>query len=818
MPTPTPDSYTFTPGVPFYAGRRPPVVASFALQNWGGTDSAVLFRGGMPFAMGDIPAGTVPEIRRDGVAVAAQFDERTTWSDGSLKFAVCHMRDTTLAASATHEYEIRAVVGSFDNTGATSLATVASNNALTVEVSSFAQWDGSSSATRGAGAALADFATHAGVATRVTKIHSGSVCEGWQVWGMVKDGADGSGSEDAHLKAIWYVDVWKDADGDVIDTEHAVVLSQDWWGVADKYRLDYTATYKRNGATVETYSSLQHPYHCQWATVRKQDDDNSGRRHWASTVPTLRYAFDKDYWVSTGLVPPYDTEYSPEANTSRVYAPLTSVGHRASLDATGGYQGRGVLPNFDAKTFMRQTSLDFRVSRVCAFAGLHVNRHLRDERTRTRSGESADVANTLIPLLWTPKDASASTIAGLPTPKNAYRGTDTDTADKGGWVAVSGGTGVWTSSSDASHAVAYSAFAYLVEGERYFLEASIDLGTYHPHAANGNEFGGMAWLHWYNNTAARTEMSIPSTQWSANPGLYGQERSIGWAVNCITAAAALLPDNDPQGEYMRGWNSHVADYLAECLLYTPPSVAEAGLTFNSKSDTSGTMRNPWMTSFIVQGLCQNYRSTEVEAYKPYANMVVRSLVAMFTRNKYDLNMYRFVCAPSPVAYNSGNWLASDEYLTNPNGVTVASDVLTPSDVELPLEVADGDTIYFYPLTNDTVDVALPVGYTAGTPLYVVNVSGTTFQVSLTPGGAPTSIPNGTYQFVGDLTGRAGIAVAAFPPYLPPADSYPPIHVAGFALAEAAGLSEVPPGTAAALEAFLANSDRTSYPAWVMKAP
>lgn len=817
--------YPGVPGTKLYGGITPPpagaLVTTFDLDEWSGLGSRTLFRGGMLFKKGDVPAGSALQIRRGGNPVAAQFDERTTWSDGSLRFTVCHLRDSDFGASETREYEVWTVPDTaFDNVGATSLSSVASANNFTVEISSFTQSDGGAPTTRGSGAALATFAAHASVATRVTKIHSGPVCEGWEVWGMFNDGLDGSGSPDAHLKAIWYVDVWKDGSGAVIDTEFAPVLAQDWWAVADKRRLGYTATLKRNGSTVQTYSGVTHPYHSRWAMMRMQSDHNHGRRHWVGDVPTLTYLLNQEYWKQTNCVPGYDTSVETGAGAAITLVPLSSQEHKADLDGTGGYIGRGLFPVPDAKAFIRRTPVDFRNMRVNAFAGLHVNKHFRDERTRTREGESADIANTLVPLIWLPKAESASTFAGLPTPKHASRTANAALPNsQGGYVAVTGGLGVWTNTIDASHAVAYSLFAYLVEGERYFLEASIDLATYNAQCSQPSSSGSYPPLHWYGNTNARAEMSIPSTRWSAIPDFIGQQRSLGWSANNL-AVAGFVPDNDPQGQYLRAWNSHCAEYLSQCVAYTPPSLRSAGVTHMASSGSQGAVRAPWQAGFIVQGCSFNYLVNEHEGFKEYANLVARAVVALPIRNKYDMLLYRYMQSAVVELYNSGNYRAANQYLHGPLNVTVSSDAISAGESQLPSTIANGDLFYFVTLNEGVQSAALPSGYTEGTPLYAVESSGHPFKAATSPGGTPIAIPNGSYSIAGQFTGRAGIAVAAFPPYLPDGDSYPMIIEATMAMAERAGLDSVPAGTAAACRAHLANVNRGAGrgPAWALLAP
>ena len=78
------------------------------------------------------------------------------------------------------------------------------------------------------------------------------------------------------------------------------------------------------------------------------------------------------------------------------------------------------------------------------------------------------------------------TADGMPTPVYAYFGYYTDGQWADSYVGVSGGMGVWsTQTNDASHAVAYSYFMYLLEGEEYFLEATLDHATYCVHQTPG---------------------------------------------------------------------------------------------------------------------------------------------------------------------------------------------------------------------------------------------------------------------------------------------------------------------------------------------
>ena len=807
-------------------------VTTFQMEEWNTAASTGFARIGLPFKKGDIPAGNALVIKRGATEIAAQFDERSTWSDGSLKFAVGHIRESAFTASESKTLTItKAAAYNFDNVGVKTLTDITAAYDFKVEVSNITQFDGSTTVTRGSGSALASFNAHAAVATRVTKIHSGPVCEGWMVWGMFKDGADGSGAEDAHLKAIWYVDIWKNADGTIADVEFACVLSQDWWAVANKYRLNYTAILKNGASTIETYATVQHPYKSQWATVRKTADNNHARRHWVTAVPTLNYKPDKDYWVSTKLIPPLDTAYTPNSNATigytATYTPCSSMNHRAGIDATGAYAGRGMMTNPDCVAFMRQTAADMRHARTNAFAGLHVPYHYRSEATRTRPSEAADIANTVLPLILLPNPTSNWTADGMPAAGHWYAGTASwDTAFLGAitYVAPTGGAGVWTTSVDATHAVAYSYFAYLHEGERYFMEAQLDLATNAAHQQNGNVFAAAPNLTWYEVTAQRTALSIPSTRYTGIASMRGANniRMIGFSHMLLGYASAVVPDADPQRNFIRAFAGNNAHYAKTCLDYTPANVLAIG-TFNDRNNSGAW--SPWMQAFSGIGAYTHYNCTEDINAKVQGDHFAKVATAAFLANQlYFSATYHALMANKTDSADplTNPYRAHGNLLTGPSKLTAASNVFTldavASGIKSVAAVRNGDELVFVTLgTAFTTGQVLPSGYTAGTILYVINASGMTFQLSATVGGSAISYTNGTYYAGMKFAALGDYTVAQNPPNLPNADDYSPVQRNLLVLANRAGNTAADAASVARADTFLAPVDNSNWVTWRVKA-
>ena len=165
-------------------GGTATLLHSFTLTNTSASSMAVTFvRQGIPFKKGDVPAGTAVQIKRGATTIGGvQFDERSTWSDGSLKHAVMHLRDSGFAASETRTYDVWTVPSTaFDNTGTKTLADITGATDFKVAfalLKETATVDGSDTdlTTVGSGSFTAAFNTFAATATRVEKIHSGTVC------------------------------------------------------------------------------------------------------------------------------------------------------------------------------------------------------------------------------------------------------------------------------------------------------------------------------------------------------------------------------------------------------------------------------------------------------------------------------------------------------------------------------------------------------------------------------------------------------------------------------------------------------------------
>lgn len=740
-----------------------PAFTTFTVSNWSASTSKCRYRRGLWFAKGDVPSGSIPVITRSTTTITAQFDERTTWEDGSLKVCVLSMIDTDFAGLETRTYSIKAQVGSFNNTSLRSLADLGSHD-FKVEFTNLTQSTNSSgtdgptnTTTRGSGTFTGSLNTQSAVATRVQQYHAGPVCTSYKIWGMATDNT--GGAEDAHLKQNWYVTFWNNADGTLNDIEYGAVVAQDWWRVTNKYRLNYTATLKDGATTIETYATIKHPYRSQWMTVRKNNDNNHARRFWVNAIPTLIHTFDKDYARSTGLFGYFDPNFTPNTTPSPAwltYVPCSAQGHRANVDGTGAYGGRGLMPNTDVTAWMLQNPWQYRLARVNAFAGLHIVYHYRSSDTRTfpagdpLAGQS-DTANTVIPLIMRPLPAGDYDFRddGMPAAIDAYIQGVTSGATPAltaTYVAPVGGNGVWSfQTNDASHGVAYCYGMYMLEGERHFMEATIDLGmnTVHNLKGEATGSGGAPRANYYGIEPFQSRLSIPNTQYSGIAQQYatGNIRKAGWAMLLMAQAGVVCPDNDPQSLVIRIVREQSAAFTKFNMTYMPPEQLQLGVYGYLTGSNMIYVYSPWQSNFQLMGHAFHAIANE-NADSQWAVENCLQYAAMFPWED-GTQMVASTAYRMCTSYKTGTtWNATtNPFVTRANLLLSGSVGASGNFVSIGgyIPPTNGDVVYWI-RSNSTPDlVPIPAGFTEATPYYLVNVSGDTAQLAATPGGTPIPI-------------------------------------------------------------------------------
>jgi hypothetical protein len=769
-------------------GAPPPVVGgtitTFQIVEHSGVSSLGYKRMGLPIVTGDVPAGSRLKVQRGGVDIAAQFDARMTKS-GNLRLCVPKIRDTSFSANESRTYSVIVEAGAFDNTSTMTLSTALAGTDFKVDFTSIVGSTSGSIANH-----TASLNTHAAVATRVTQYEKGPVCDSWKIWGMAVNGA----TPHAHLKVNWYFTVWKDAGGSIVDYEIAAEPALDWWSIAGKEKLTYVATLKNSTTVIQAYggaitdsggtraATVGHCYHSRWLTARLQNDNEHGSRHWINNPrPTLLYKPNQSYWIATKLVPPLNmaTAYTVPAGfktgafqagyfAAYTYQPVEPQGHRPSIDDTGPYPGRGSMTEMDCMAFTTQVADDVRMMRVNAFSGIHVPYHYRSNNLRTRSGESADTANTIISLiLWdergsggTPSSFYDFTAAGMPAAVHAYFGTGTPSGFADSFVASTGGTADWAISGDSSHSPNFSYYAYLFEGERYFLEAILDLGMNVVHQKTGTEVGSITALLGVNpNTGVAVYPGTPTTLWAGiAPHAYNNERSVGWASNNLSAMS-LVPDDDPQSGFVTRLVANNAKWVKQSLDYAPSNA-------NGVWNPMGQFyTSSWMETMSGVSFYSAYDRTGDANWLAAAEWQAMIIIRFGEVNQIagTRGFHMMVTPRNDIAWNASTNPFYDPIMQEYGPATISSstNIITcdPTSNTAGLQIGwtAGDEIVGNDLPTGVVPAEL---LPSSTIFYVVNPTLTGFQLATTPGGTPITFGS---NYTNVWLGRRGASYAQTTP-------------------------------------------------------
>lgn len=798
------------------------ILTTFGFRNYMAAPSPGLWRQGIVFRPGQVPAGSSVQVQFGGQPVAAQFDERVTRADGSLAYAVMHGRHTDYAAGETRSYDVRLAAGvPFDNGSTGTLAAITGAHDFKVTFANLTETGNAGATPVGSGGFQASFNAHMAVATRREKHHSGAVCDGWTGWGMAADAA--GGAADAHLQTIWHGDVWKNADGSTYAVEIAAEPAQHWWSIGAKKLRSYDAALLDGGATIASYPGVQHHYHSRNLTVQNGGNNTRGKRHWVGGAqPTLTYLPNRADWIASGMMPPLDlTKPCNPLDPGPSYIPGSGQGDRTDIDGTGAHPGRGVVTHAACAAFLRQTAEDYASARMSALAALHIPYHRRSNRTRTRPGDAGpDTANTVPALVMGISGGSVQappydfTAQGMPTPVHAYYDHRTAPAFMDGFVPADGGIGPWTEQTgDSSHAENIAYGMYLLEGERYLLEATLDLAMNCIQEQIGLEYWGRPYL--FKNGVQDTSV-IYDAVGQAN----GQERSVAWCMNNVASAAGIVPDGHPAAGHMRRLSKQQALYFGATVpdKALVPDLYAVGVSPAKEMDPSG-VTCPWMGSFNAMAAFHAYRLTGEQGFYDWGALTSGWALNQTKSAIYLTFAYRTVNRRKTEPRAPDNLcqlVAFANGLDDPHAnVASATGILTSNK-----PMANGAVLYL--ASNDTIygtSVAVPPELTAGQPYYVRDANGSTFRLSATPGGAAIAwtADRTDVRFLQDFTdGSADTSAACNPP--PSADDGPCMN--GAAVVEAY-LAGVPGATLALVNKsanFLSLVDTREWKPWSRAVP
>lgn len=731
-------------------GGSDTLLAQVTLTNWDSSNAsstAGIF--GHGFHKTDIPSGSIAVLKTSGDSdVSHSVFNQVYYDDGSLAWAWFTVQDSNIAASGSRTYRVcKRPSASYDSTtrSTTWAQAISAASNPRVAYSSVTETDDGGSRTHGAGAMLAkpgDVNTSY-IDTRVNS----AAYKHMTGEAYTKDAADGSGTADAHHKAIWSFDLFYDSGGSVIAIDLVPISCLAENAVASKKRLNYTATFLNDGGTIATYASKQHYYKGMWAACRTNDDNGSGRPHrLVGTQYTLYPTYDKSYLFDAECFfnGAYDPNFTATAATGdgegsvTVFDPLSVQGQRGNDDAVALYRERGPMGNIAMAAFHNQGALDWRKMRVQGHVSLHQPQHVHPPV----GSYPPSVITLRLDKEGVAGSASAWTGDGMPTAIYLCTTGTYDTGYDGGYVQAEGGTGPWSPSFNNSHCINPAIAPWLVEGNWHFLRALQEMSlsvTYRMHAniygSHGRAlFGGPEREVIY-------AYGIPTGQWSHVLEAYGQERDYGWGALRV-AETFFTPAGAREKNFFMDWAAHIGEWLGTGISYKRSDHVNIEYAY--------VITSPWMQSIISTGFCTAAeRFPQFQGWVDAADMYARLINGFTSRDVNRTTAYRGQWRKKSRVWNvtTNQWEAPADFLFQAKGVHVGGSTDT---VTIPWEgvLANGDI--FYPSdSNDsnTPGFAMP-GVSEGTPYYAINTvnngDGThTCQLSTSPGGSKIDMTTGS---------------------------------------------------------------------------
>lgn len=371
---------------------------------------------GFAFRRGDVPAGSMVTANLS----ALQVIPRTTWPDGSLKFAqISGFADLTANVMST----VRLRSAPSDGRATTPLALAdLKKTGLTAEVS--------------AGAfGVASFAG-ADWDTPHTTWVSGPQMSSWIFRKPV--------GSDPHLVAWLEVRLYANGAVEVLPwVENGYLM------VAAPVSKAAVFTFKLGGAQ-RFSASIDLPHHCRTPLI-----SGSALSYWLGTDPDITPRHDLAYLQATEQVPTYSARVAPTAAVAQglvtTWSPLdkANLNYYADSMRSPGYQSPiGLLPEHDVLYLTCESPTTYGAVVRNGYASGRYGMHYRDEKTQR-------------PIRFSqyPNLALAQKFSGFYDQGGSTRGQYTPTA-----------TGTAPVSWDCAHSPAVGYLAYLVTGRFYFME------------------------------------------------------------------------------------------------------------------------------------------------------------------------------------------------------------------------------------------------------------------------------------------------------------------------------------------------------------
>jgi hypothetical protein len=303
-----------------------------------------------------------------------------------------------------------------------------------------------------------------------------------------------------------------------------------------------------------------------------------------------------------------------------------------------------------------------------------------------------------------------------------------------------GSSGIYNGSGESSHAVSYSHYMALYDGERYFYNATISIAHRSIMCYYGEVHLKLQFTGWYPGSPNPSH----SNRWTAIGGVaYYGTRPFAWHV-LMLSTLSIVANDDVRAGYLNRVLEHDGDWVSQSYDYLPASsIGDMTAWVNYSA--------PWEHSAAIQTCMTMYNRTKNPAYLKPALEFAKRINHFVATNKIGLaQAYRAFARPKPgTQWNAtdNDW-HSDGFFFEEVAVSLnaTTNVFTTSGAVH--TVTNGDLVMPTNLSNASV-ISWPVGLVLGQRYYTVNSTSSTFQLSETLGGTPI-------DFTTNYSGALGI--------------------------------------------------------------
>ncbi len=521
-------------------------------------------------------------------------------------------------------------------------------------------------------------------------------------------------------------------------------------------------TVSASGACTGTCTATAYPFITQFGSMYTAESNGlPSYIQGAGSVAadsTTRLMFNQYYWRSTKMVPPYALEtVTPVNGAASTYYP-NALGpiNRYNVGTGDGYGGIGVEPSYFVQHFFNQDAADESTVRTVGLGAAVLPVNLKSHTTYTPPVINA--ANGTTPYV------------GMPVSNKDFVWTG-----GGGTVGFTQPTPVETmtaglTSTDFTHMPEMVYYPCLVTGDPGICENLAEWGLlpiYRLYAtgigapvinASTNSITTLASGYFRNITVNGV------TRYGHLPAS-AIMREMAWSHRTMGDAAAIGGGYEPAGANIRqqlydNWSrSYLAmnDYVTNLL----PAFASAGGMFNEAGNATAGVTDSWMLGYEIGS--DAHTAAINDSYAPalaFVSYMTKWWTWIYTNfGGWNVAYYEGLMRKSNVASPGGN-AEFNPYLTSTaqfgvcgfretwsSSTSFFTMTQTPSSSYLP---RNGDQVIFWQAGSSTVPSAMAFS----TTYYMVNKSGSTYQLSATLGGSPITLTDsGTQDYT--CVGAAG---------------------------------------------------------------